>query len=126
VFEGLLPEHHNSIVMDLLFELATWHAFAKLRLHTASTLNALDDSTTRLGRLLRQFTSKTCAAFQTRELPSEEAARGRRQAALAAKGQSVTKDTNVIKRDKGSKSKLFSLSTYKIHALGDYVKAIQM
>ena len=30
VFEGLLPEVHDKIVMDLLFELATWHFLAKL------------------------------------------------------------------------------------------------
>jgi hypothetical protein len=28
VFEDLLPAPHNAIVLDLLFYLATWHAFA--------------------------------------------------------------------------------------------------
>ena len=46
VFEGLLPEEHNKIILDLLFELGTWHMLASLRLHTESTLHALEDSTT--------------------------------------------------------------------------------
>ena len=60
--------------MDLLFELATWHALAKLCLHTESTVRALESSTTRLGVALQRFQSTTCAEFVTRELSSEEAA----------------------------------------------------
>jgi hypothetical protein len=71
--------------MDLLFELATWHALAKLWLHTETTLRALDMSTKRLGDALRTFKKVTCVAYITKELPSEEAARGWRQAALRAK-----------------------------------------
>ncbi|KAF8189074.1 hypothetical protein BJ912DRAFT_851013, partial [Pholiota molesta] len=58
VFEDLLPSEHNNIVHDLIFELATWHGLAKLRLHTESTLSALETSTTRLGIALRSFLSK--------------------------------------------------------------------
>jgi hypothetical protein len=46
IFEGLFPDQHNEIIMDLLFELATWHGFAKFCLHTESTLQGLDVSTT--------------------------------------------------------------------------------
>jgi hypothetical protein len=49
VFKGLLPGEHNEILLDLLFELAMWHALGKLRLHTETTLHFLDNSTTRLG-----------------------------------------------------------------------------
>ena len=76
VFDGLFEPHNNTIIMDLLFELATWHALAKLRLHTESTVCALETSTTRLGTALRKFQSTICAEFETRDLPSEEAARG--------------------------------------------------
>ena len=69
--------------MDLLFELSTWHGLAKLHLHTESTVRALEHSTTRLGIVLRKFQSTTCAEFVTCDLPSEEAARGRRKAAKA-------------------------------------------
>ncbi|KII83441.1 hypothetical protein PLICRDRAFT_79810, partial [Plicaturopsis crispa FD-325 SS-3] len=78
VFEGLLPAPHDAIVQDLLFSLATWHAYAKLRLHTDTTLDHFDDATTSLGTILRKFVRETCEAFNTKELPQEEAARGRR------------------------------------------------
>jgi hypothetical protein len=122
VFEGLLPEPHNRIVMDLLFELATWHALAKLRLHTETTLRFLDNSTTRLGQYLRRFQSETCAAYNTKDLPQEEAARGRRKAAMAAKGKGKEKDNPA---PKASKSRKLNLNTFKLHSLGDYVQAIQ-
>ena len=80
-FEMLLDTKNNEIVLDLLFELATWHALAKLRLHTESTVSELEHSTTRLGRVLCIFARSTCEDFVTVDLPSEEAARGRRKAA---------------------------------------------
>src|SRR6267378_4152421 len=55
VFEGLLPSHHNEIVMTLLYRLAEWHALAKLRMHTDPTLDFLDSITSILGRELRRF-----------------------------------------------------------------------
>jgi hypothetical protein len=120
--------------MDLLFELATWHAFSKLRLHTESTLNALDNSTTRLGQLLRHFACVTCNAYETRELPSEEAAHGRRKAALAAKGQPTKIKAALAAKGQPAKGKekakkrlkYLNLDTYKIHALGAYARAIRM
>jgi hypothetical protein len=120
--------------MDLLFELSTWHSLAKLRLHTDSTLDALTNSTTRLGVVLRKFESITCADFVTSELPSEEAARGRRKAAKAKKkGQG---EAPMSERRKGNqqatvtstgpvRQRNFALSTYKLHCLADYPKAIR-
>ena len=115
--------------MDLLFELATWHGLAKLRLHTESTVCALESSTTRLGIALRKFQSTTCAAFITRDLPSEEAARGRRKAAKAKNPQATAKKPlskgkkTAVPSD--SKLRVFSLSNYKTHALPDYPKTIR-
>jgi hypothetical protein len=114
--------------MNLLFELATWHALAKLRLHTESTIDSLEHSTTQLGKLLRRFVSTTCKAFDTRELPSEEAAQARRKAALVmkpgtSKGRSQPSSKAVKPRLNGRKT--LSLNTYKIHALGAYVNAIR-
>lgn len=80
VFEGLLPEQHDNDILSLLFTAAEWHTLAKLRLHTESTLDLLEQTTTQLGTQLRRFQSYTCSFFVTRELPKEEAARGRRQA----------------------------------------------
>ncbi|KAH9950133.1 hypothetical protein B0H21DRAFT_881501, partial [Amylocystis lapponica] len=87
VLESLLPPPHNDIILDLLFDLAVWHAHAKLRLHTETTLDVFKQATQTLGFTLRHFLATTCAVYVTRELPKEEAARGRRTAALTAKGQ---------------------------------------
>ncbi|KAF8322961.1 hypothetical protein F5887DRAFT_1086897 [Amanita rubescens] len=125
VFDGLLPPPHNRIVLNLLFELATWHALAKLRLHTETTINALEASTKRLGKSLREFKSVTCETYVTKELPSEEAARGRRESALRAKQPASNgPTTNTTARRK--REKKFNLSTYKLHALGDYPHTIRM
>ncbi|KIK19797.1 hypothetical protein PISMIDRAFT_106967, partial [Pisolithus microcarpus 441] len=45
VFEGLLPEPHNSSVLELLCTLCHWHGFAKLHMHTDETLRVMDDLT---------------------------------------------------------------------------------
>jgi len=80
-------------------------------------------TTTELGRLLRVFVSKTCAVFKTRELPREEAARGRRNAATRAK-KGTTKGKEKATPRKEAKARTFNMCTYKLHALGDYVNAI--
>ena len=119
-----MPQKHDRIIRTLLFELATWHALAKLRLHTESTLNALENSATRLGSLLRKFKNDVCSAYATRNLPSEEAARGRRQAAKAQKAgggaQPPTKTSA-----KASKLRGFNMETYKLHAFPDYPASIR-
>lgn len=122
VFEGLLDSPHNEAILDLLFILAEWHTLAKLRMHTDSTVNRLKAITTELGRLLRRFQKYTCSFFVTKELPKEEAARGRRQAAKKAKANPGSAPQGVPKTT--PKIKLFSLLTYKLHALGDYVWSI--
>ena len=130
VFEGLLPEEDNQIVLDLLFELGTWQMLANLRLHTESTIRALENSTTRLGHGLRRFQATTCNAYDTYELPSEEAARGCRTATTGTKkhpnGPSEDAENQVRKPKKQRHQKRFNLSTYKIHALGDYAQAIRL
>jgi hypothetical protein len=130
----------------LLFRLAEWHALAKLRLHTETTLNRLESVTTILGRELRRFSSVTCQSFSTEELPKEVAARGRRQSRQNAKATatptstqtdtsnvpvatSANLPTQIMESDtdvKKKKKKKFNLSTYKVHALGDYVRTIRL
>jgi hypothetical protein len=111
VFEGLFPKRHDKIVMDLLYDLAYWHAHAKLRLHTQSTLQRLSAGTTTLGSSLQVFSKTTCTAFIANELPREHDARVRRE------GQS---SAGTSKR----KARKFNLKTYKLHALGDYAPTI--
>jgi hypothetical protein len=85
-FEGLLPSHHNEIVMTLLYRLAEWHALAKLRMHTDPTLDFLDSITSILGRELRRFRQIVCSAYSTKDLPKEKAARQRKKRRDQAKG----------------------------------------
>lgn len=65
--------------MSLLFRLAEWHALAKLRMHTESTLTQMEKVTTILGSQLRDFSNITCKSFKTTELPKEAEARARRE-----------------------------------------------
>ncbi|KAJ7101024.1 hypothetical protein C8R43DRAFT_1048129 [Mycena crocata] len=123
VFEGLLDDEHDSIIQDLLFTLAYWHGLAKLRLHTDFTISRLKDVTVQLGRQLRNFARNLCPQFATKELPKEEAARGRRHARKAAAAKEAGTETPPETR-KGPKIKLFNLFTYKGHSLGDYVRTI--
>ena len=120
VLEGLLPEEHNKIILDLAFDIATWHAYAKLRKHTEYTLASFRSQTKELGRQLRVFLNKTCSAYSTKPLPNEEAARVRRKAAKTRKGDTATQKNSP--RDQNVKR--FNMATYKIHALGDYVDHI--
>ena len=104
--------------------MAEWHANAKLRLHTDSTVGTLRELTRSLGTLLRFFASKICTLYDTRELPREEAARARRRAKQAARKEGNTPTSNVSKTTAGPLRKVFNLVTYKLHALGDYVRHI--
>lgn len=101
----------------LLFRLAQWHALAKLRLHTDQSLVFLDEATRLLSSQLRKFRDFTCTAFHTTELPSETAARWRRK-----EGKSNTSNSTAS----AACPKSFNLTTYKLHALGDYVRTIRL
>ena len=122
VFECLLPKPFNTIILDLLFELATWHAFGKLRIHTETTLNHFDNSTTRLGKILRKFYRDVCSKFHTFDLPQESAAHSHHQCQQAGKGKGKENDPG--SGSSAPKQRTFNMSTYKLHALGDYVKSI--
>ena len=117
----------------MLFRLAEWHALAKLRMHTESTLTRMESVTAVLGRELRKFSNVTCSAFAAFELPRETAACGRRQARTRAKaakpdgpdGPIAPALSSGMRSQKPLKKKL-NLSTYKLHSLGDYVRTIRM
>ena len=124
MLEGLFTEAtHDRQIQDLVFTMAEWHANAKLRLHTDSTVLTLKELTRSLGFQLRAFASKLCPLYDTRELPREEAAHARRRAKKASQNSG---DANVptSTRKSGPLRKIFNLVTYKLHALGDYVAHI--
>ncbi|KAF9521934.1 hypothetical protein CPB83DRAFT_872126 [Crepidotus variabilis] len=116
VFEGLLPPVYDRIVRNLLFELATWHALAKLCLHTETTLNDLENSTTRLGEAVRIFEKDVCAHYVTKELPSEEAARGRREARKRAANNAPTTISSNLPKSTAKKPKKLNTKVYNYNS----------
>ena len=80
-FEGLLPLQHNHAVLELLFELANWHALAKLRMYTDVTLDIFDSASINMYDAMRKFATITCAAFEVYESPAGVEARVRRSRA---------------------------------------------
>ncbi len=123
--EGLLPQEHCDIVTDLLFELANWHALAKLRLHTTVTLEVFRKATKLMYAAVRRFARTTCEAYVTYELDREAEARGRAQARAAIRIQAAGgTSTAVAKKD--PKVVVFRVwHTYKYHCLGDYADCIE-
>ncbi|KAG2129235.1 uncharacterized protein EDB93DRAFT_1256297 [Suillus bovinus] len=121
VFEALLPGRHAKIVQDLLFNLATWHGYAKLRMHTEDTLKFFDKAIIILGQTVHKFAQMTCKYYSTTELPHKYASHGRQEATLASKQES----TSIKAVPSGPKRKKFNLNTYKYHALGDYPDSIR-
>jgi hypothetical protein len=94
--------------------MAEWHAFAKLQMHSDSTLKHLAAITTKIGKLMRDFEKKVCSTFSAVKLLQEAEARKRRQGARqsGATGAAVVKKLNLF--------------TYKWHLLGDYVPQIRL
>jgi len=123
VFEGLLPEPHNTRVLKLLFDLAHWHGLAKLQMHMEATLELLSQATIALGNRMREFQVKMCSAFATYELECEWAARIQCQEKNMAAAGPANSDPQ--KCNSGRQTKEFSLKTYKFHLLGDYCNTIQ-
>ncbi|KIN94624.1 hypothetical protein M404DRAFT_167768 [Pisolithus tinctorius Marx 270] len=119
-FENLLPEPHNSRILNLLFDLATWHAYAKLWLHTSDTLDLFDSATVSLGQMVHTFMKMTCEYYDTHELPQETAVHGRCTTAMAVKT-----GTSSSAGSSGPKCKSLNLQMYKFHTLGDYPNMIR-
>lgn len=94
------------MLLQLLYKAAEWHALAKLRQQTDSTLDLFEAITKEFGHLMRQFRDKTSQTFNTVELP---------RGADARKGGPHS-----------SKKKTLNLNTYKFHALADYAATIRL
>ncbi|OBZ65084.1 hypothetical protein A0H81_14943 [Grifola frondosa] len=108
-FEGLLPEPHNKVLMDLLFVFAQWHGLAKLRMHTDETLELMDGVT---------------ADYETRESVREAASRRRRQARQQSQEKASSNPSHAA-ADSARRPKTLNLETFKYHALGDYTMTIR-
>ena len=108
------------MILDLLYVLATWHAIAKLRMHSTSTLSVFDGVTKVLGQLLRRFNDHVCPKYNTRDTPSKLKKQASRTASEAAKKKSQH-PANLKDAEKVAPTKRnFNLAAYKPHALGHY------
>ncbi|KAF7293656.1 hypothetical protein MIND_01145500 [Mycena indigotica] len=58
VIDGLFPMH-QKLVDQLCFELAVWHGYAKLRMHTTTTIQLFRTATTALLATIRRFSRET-------------------------------------------------------------------
>ena len=91
-----------------------------------TTVTDLENSATWLGNLLQKFKSDICDNYATKDLPSEEAAHGRCKAAKAFKAGRVTKTPGMAVKSSGKKTKYqeFTMETYKLHGLPDYLESL--
>ncbi|KAK7037661.1 hypothetical protein VNI00_010884 [Paramarasmius palmivorus] len=120
-FEDILQAYaeFDRLVQDLLFTLATWHAYAKLRMVTDSEIDSLEQVTRLLGQLIRKFTNDSFK-YDTKETPAEVRRRKRRAADKLSKGEAAQADDNA-----GARSRKFNMETAKLHFLGDYAESLR-
>ncbi len=126
-------------ISNLLYVASYWHALAKMRMHTDSSLALLEATTTILGQELRQFALVTCAAFNTRETQSEYEARKRAEerrtrgvaanpSASVPPSASATpsgQQAGGVPAVAGRRPRQYNLKTIKLHFLGDYTASIR-
>ncbi|ESK81310.1 hypothetical protein Moror_12124, partial [Moniliophthora roreri MCA 2997] len=119
-FEGLFgnPEM-NKLVLDLLFILATFHAYTKLQMHDDSTVASFEEVTTLLGTYICKF-AKASAEFQTVETLSEHGKCQDHESSHLAAGIAVKNSGG------GAYVQKFNMTTAKLHFLGDYPASIKM
>jgi hypothetical protein len=103
----------------MLFIVALWHGFGKMKIHTDISAQIFRGMTTELGRVLRQYKRKVCSHFHTQETPAEYT---RRMHRFAKQGEQATLNTD--NRRSRTVKKEYNDNTYKHHSLGDYVDAI--
>ena len=124
VFDGLLPELHNTQILKLLFDLAHWHGLAKLQMHTNCTLKLLLWITVAFSTRICKFEEKTCWACSTHKLEHEHTARVQHWEKNPTTAEPGSSNSSPQKHNSARKLKLFSLKTYKYHSLGDYCNTI--
>ena len=115
-FEQMFRPEYDSIIQDMLWELAQFHGFGRGRIHWTTSLLMFDNSVITMGTAIRRFQMGVCPFIDTRELPRETDSRQHRKKASANDGQPVTITP---------KTRRLNLNTYKYHRLGDYPQAVR-
>ncbi len=119
-FEGLVDNKSNNEILDLLYDLVVWHAFAKMCMHTEFSLWLFKSHMQTLGKTLCQFKNNTCKAYQMTELLKEEAVCICCNIAVIVKEKNLKLSTIPSEKAKTEpKITNFNLVTYKLHSLGD-------
>ncbi|EJC99913.1 uncharacterized protein FOMMEDRAFT_52477, partial [Fomitiporia mediterranea MF3/22] len=121
-FKDLLLKKYNKVVLNLLFILVTWHALAKLYIHTETTVWFLEEITTLLGYQVQYFKKTVCLAYNTHKLSKEIATQGHCQAALLNKGKVKGLDTKTIRYS--VKTKTLNINILKFYSLSVYASVI--
>ncbi|KAI0755358.1 hypothetical protein C8Q80DRAFT_1060327, partial [Daedaleopsis nitida] len=126
-YEDLIPfENDSENIADLLFELANFHALAKLRMQTTITLDTLNAATKHLYDVMRRFDRETCSRYSTQELPDEAESRARRERKKARAREEQGGQEPPHAAAAGPKDVKFNvINTYKYHCLGDYAEYIE-
>ena len=76
---------------------------------------------------MRKFEKHVCSKYDTKDLPSELAARSRRQQRKGIKLTMTTlASTQKGPTPTGPRQRKFNMETYKYHALGDYATSIHL
>lgn len=96
----------------MLYSLAYWHALAKMRLHTESSVKMLEEAHTAMSHRLRYFATVIAPSFDTYETDREHAKRVRDQA------QHPSTTTGTVPSAPGKKRRAFHLNFIKIHLIG--------
>jgi hypothetical protein len=123
----------------MFWDLAVWHALAKMRIHTEDTIELLEIGTRELAVSVAAFEYKVCPHFKTRELAKEVARRGRAQvrkkqkATAAAASKPSTQQSKAIITNKDievaagdPRMRVFSVrDTYKFHRSADVARTIR-
>lgn len=138
---------HQGLILDLLFDMATWLSLAKLRMHHDHTIESQRNALKSLGQNLRKFALMARTDFKdAKESISAYQSRIRREtkAHPDSKSNGTKRKRNTKERARNSdeddvsnneddeddddggsrvkirKKKKFSLSTSKMHAMGHY------
>ena len=99
-----------------MFLLVTWHAYAKLCLHTNMTLEMMDTVCTSLCQAVRDFATITCPRYVSKELPKEA------HTCIAHQTDQVNcAKSRMQKKTAGTKKKQFNMETFKLHCIPNYV-----
>nr|GAT45954.1 predicted protein [Mycena chlorophos] len=124
VIDGLFSDDRfdlDGLMLDYTWDLATYHAYSKMRLHTTSTLERMEVAKVELGKSARRFAFRT-SKIKTVETEKEYKARIRRIAKDKAR-KSDSREAGPVDR-MVKLEKEFNLNTPKFHYLGDYPDAI--